>query len=66
MTSEHPAVQAVRVLDVLVVGPLMLAAARQVRNPALGLALQVTGWATIFYNGARWWALRDPDPERAR
>lgn len=55
--NEHPGVQVIRVLDVIVVGPLMLVAARQVRSPWLQLGLTLTGWATMIYNGGRWLAI---------
>lgn len=48
--------QSVRVADVLVVGPLMLAGARAWyrSNPWGGLALGVLGVATIIYNAGNY------------
>lgn len=58
MTREHELVQVVRLADVLFVGPLLLWAAVRIRRPpALRVALTVTGWATILYNGARFLTL---------
>jgi hypothetical protein len=50
--------QWVRVADVVLVGPVMIVAARQVRG-SLGTALAVFGWLTILYNGLNWWRIKE-------
>lgn len=55
--------QAIRVLDVLLIGPLMiysalaLMEARKQRDWTSGL-LAVFGIATVLYNARNWWRLR--------
>lgn len=46
--------QWVRLADVFVVGPVMLAGARYAPDPWLRLALAVFGGLTITYNAANW------------
>ena len=52
-TGEAIKSQRVRVLDVLVIGPLMIwgGAALADRSKLAGLALALTGVATVWYNG---------------
>ena len=51
--SEKEA-QLIRILDVLVIGPAMLYAASEVKNPILGAVLAISGAATAYYNGRNW------------
>jgi hypothetical protein len=46
--------QAIRMVDVLVIGPAMIAAAWQLRSssPALAMLLGVSGVGTVLYNWA--------------
>lgn len=46
--------QAVRVLDVLLIGPLMIAAALRPLPEPWRIALGVTGFLTILYNARNW------------
>ena len=46
--------QLVRLLDVFVFGPLMIAAARSQRSAYFRTALTVIGIGTIVYNGANY------------
>lgn len=55
--GEESKAQWVRVADVVLVGPVMILAARQVRGP-LGPLLALFGWLTILYNGRNWFAVR--------
>lgn len=53
--------QPVRVLDVLIVGPLMLYAGRKLAptDVLLGNAMAALGLLTIVYNGNNWLRIRD-------
>lgn len=48
--------QWVRLVDVILVGPVMVAAARRLRPTSPGLAgvLEVLGYLTVAYNGANY------------
>ena len=51
--SERAA-QMIRIFDVLVIGPAMLYAASEVKNPALGAVLAISGAGTVLYNARNW------------
>lgn len=52
---EHFSVQYVRILDVILVGPMLLFAASHRTLPQwLRISLAVTGIATVVYNGVRY------------
>ena len=50
--------QAVRVIDVLVLGPVMINAGRQIGGPA-GVFLAVSGVLTIIFNGLTFWEIEN-------
>jgi len=50
--------QAVRGLDVMVLGPAMILGATQIENPALKIIVGVGGVATILYNLGNYQAVR--------
>lgn len=52
--ESEKAAQLIRILDVLVIGPAMLYAASEVKNPLLGAVLAISGAATTYYNGRNW------------
>lgn len=58
---EHPKTQVVRVLDVILIGPLMTLGGLSLKqsNPKLGNALVLFGLATSVYNGRNYAAVRD-------
>lgn len=51
--------QWVRLADILIVGPYMIYAASEIRSPWFRRGLTLLGLATIVYNGAHWWRLRE-------
>ena len=56
-----PMYQAVRVADVLIVGPLMMIGAHGLHRtgrPGLGIALWSMGVATIVFNGYNFWKIQ--------
>lgn len=50
--------QPIRLLDVFVFGPIMIASAKYVKHDMLKAALLVTGVGTILYNGANYLEVR--------
>ena len=58
MTCDSNIFQAVRVIDVVLLGPAMIKGGSQIRGP-LGLFLQAAGVATMVFNGLTFWDIQN-------
>ncbi len=57
MNCNSEVFQAVRVIDVVVLGPAMIRGGTQIRGP-LGTFLMLSGIATIVFNGLTFWDIQ--------